>query len=142
MVLTKCVTPEGSIRSDSFQLQLNFEFVQDMHDSRKVSKKLSLSSAMRSASSSLLNPKERWVLIFRKQRIITAHFVYVFTMYVHMYVCDLCTLLYNTSTHMCILCLLIIVLFVSIVCKRYSVKYLLVVCMSPLYVYYPESFSC
>ena len=60
MVLTKCVTPEGNIRSDSFQLKLNFEFVQDMQDSRKVSKRRSLSAAMRTASSNLLDPKERW----------------------------------------------------------------------------------
>jgi hypothetical protein len=61
-VLTKCVTPEGSIRSDSFQLQLNFEFVQDMQESRRLSKRRSLSAAMKAASSSLLDPKEstRW----------------------------------------------------------------------------------
>ena len=60
-VLTKCVTPEGNVRSDSFQLQLNFEFVQDMEESRRLSKARSLSAAMKAASSSLLDPKERCV---------------------------------------------------------------------------------
>lgn len=61
-VLTKCVTPEGNIRSDNFQLKLNFEFIQDMRETRKVSTTHSLTAAMRSASTSLLNPKEsvRW----------------------------------------------------------------------------------
>lgn len=64
MVLTKCVRPEGNIRSDSFHLQLNFEFVQDMEESRRVSKRRSLTAAMHAASSSLLDPKERCVLMY------------------------------------------------------------------------------
>lgn len=63
MVLTKCVRPEGNIRSDSFHLQLNFEFVQDMEESRRVSKRRSLTAAMHAASSNLLDPKERCVHI-------------------------------------------------------------------------------
>ena len=64
MVLTKCVRPEGNIRSDSFHLQLNFEFVQDMEESRRVSKRRSLTAAMQAASSSLLDPKERCALMY------------------------------------------------------------------------------
>ena len=58
-ILTKCVSPEGNIRSDSFQLKLDFGFIQDMEDTRKTTKKLSLSSAMCTASSNLLDPRER-----------------------------------------------------------------------------------
>lgn len=60
-VLTKCVTPEGNIRSDSFQLKLDFGFIQDMEESRKVKKQLSLFAAVQTASSNLLDPKERCV---------------------------------------------------------------------------------
>ena len=63
-VLTKCVTPEGNIRSDSFQLHLNFEFVQDMQEPRKVVKRRSLSATMHAASTNLLDPRERLICVF------------------------------------------------------------------------------
>ena len=58
-VLTKCVRTEGNIRSETFQLQLDFGFLQDMQDARKVKEKRSLFAAVRSASTNLLDPRER-----------------------------------------------------------------------------------
>lgn len=63
-VLTKCVKAEGNIRSDSFQLKLNFGFIQDVQESRKVKKKLSLSAAIHASSTNLLDPKERYITLY------------------------------------------------------------------------------
>lgn len=61
-VLTKCVKAEGNIRSDSFTLNLDFGFIQDVQESRKMKKKLSLSAAIHASSTNLLDPKERYII--------------------------------------------------------------------------------
>ena len=75
-VLTKCVKAEGNIRSDSFQLKLNFGFIQDVQESRKVKKKLSLSAAIHASSTNLLDPKERYITLYVCEGMVCIHTCY------------------------------------------------------------------
>lgn len=63
-VLTKCVHPHGNIKSESFEVNLDFGLIEDIQEMRKVTENRSLMSGVRSASSNLLNIQQRYVHVY------------------------------------------------------------------------------
>ena len=132
-VLTKCVRTEGNIRSETFQLQLDFGFLQDMQDARKVKEKRSLFAAVRSASTNLLDPRERCHVYYT----VCVHVLYVYMYCMCMCTCTVCVhvlyvYMYCMCMCTCTVCVYVHVLYVYVYCMCICT---VCVCVHVLYVY-------